>query len=71
MTITTFWDMHSGGGQKLDWDKIYIEAPEDEARAVFYNRFERNPSRVTCTCCGDDYSISEDDSIEQATGYHR
>lgn len=68
---THFWDMHSGGSQKLDWGHIFIEAPEDEAKIIFYNRFGRNPERVTCTCCGEDYSISEHDSLEQATGYHR
>lgn len=37
---TEFWDMHSGGGQKEKWAKIYIEAPEEEARVIFYNRIE-------------------------------
>jgi hypothetical protein len=71
MAWTRFMDMHSGGGQKLDWDKILIEAPEDEARAVFYNRFGRNPDRVTCTCCGEDYSVSESETLEDATAYDR
>jgi len=64
-------DMHSGGGQKEEWPFIIIEAPEDEARVIFYNRFGHNPERVTCTCCGEDYSISEEDSLEQATAYDR
>ncbi len=69
---TQFWDMHSGGGTKeAPYDKIYIEASEDEAIRIFYNRFGHNPQRVTCTCCGEDYSISESDSLAQATGYHR
>jgi len=71
MPWTQFWDMHSGGGQKLDWAKIYIEAPEREAISVFYSRFGRNPNRVSCTCCGEDYSISESDTLEEATAYHR
>lgn len=50
---------------------IYIEAPEAEARVIFYNRFGHNPERVTCTCCGDDYSISEAATLEQASGYDR
>jgi hypothetical protein len=50
---------------------IFIEAPEDVARVVFYNRFGHSPDRVTCTCCGDDYSVSESDSLAQATGYNR
>lgn len=68
---TQFWDMHSGGGQKLDWTQIYIEAPEEEATIIFYNRFGRNPQRVTCTCCGEDYSISEEEDLLQITAYER
>lgn len=59
---TQFWDMHSGGGQKLDWSMIYIEAPKDEAEVIFQNLFGRNPHRVTCTCCGSDYSLNEDEA---------
>ena len=68
---TLFWDMHSGGSSKEKWDKIYIEAPKIEARIIFYNRFGHNPERTTCTCCGDDYSIDEDDSLEESSGFHR
>ena len=71
MVWTHFWDMHSGGDQKLDWSNIYIEAPEAEARSIFYARFKRNPERVTCTCCGEDYAISEHPSLEEATAYQR
>ena len=66
-----FWDMHSGGSQKLDWSLICIEAKdESEAASIFYSRFNRSPYRVTCTCCGGDYSIREYDSIEDAFDYH-
>ena len=69
---TSFWDMHSGGGCKESpYEKIYIEAPEDEAIVIFYNKFGHNPHRVTCTCCGEDYSIDESDSLGHATAYHR
>lgn len=68
---THFRDMHSGGGQKLDWPHIFIEAPEAEAKVIFYNRFKRNPERVTCTCCGEDYSISEHADLAQATAFER
>ena len=71
MLWTHFMDMHSGGGQKEPWAHIYIEAPEDEARAVFFHRFGHDPEHVTCDCCGDDYSISSGDSLAQLTGYHR
>lgn len=69
---TLFWDMHSGGGTKEgSYEKIYIEAPAEEAKIIFYNRFGHNPERVSCTCCGDDYSIRESATLEQASGYHR
>lgn len=69
---TLFWDMHSGGGLKeAPYSKIYIELPEDEAKIYFYNRFKHNPERISCTCCGDDYAITESKTFEQASGYHR
>lgn len=69
---TQFWDMHSGGGCKeAPYEQIFIEAPEEEAKVIFYNRFGHNPERVSCTCCGEDYSISEDEELNQLTGYHR
>ena len=68
---TQFWDMHSGGGSKEPFEMIYIEAPEEEAKIIFFNRFGHNPERVTCTCCGEDYSIREHESLEQLTAYHR
>jgi hypothetical protein len=71
MTWTQFWDMHSGGRQKLAWHKIYIEAPLEEAKSVFYARFGRNPKKVTCTCCGEDYSLEQGEDLAQLTAYHR
>jgi hypothetical protein len=64
-------DMHSGGSSKEDFEYLYIEAPEAEAKVIFYNRFGHNPERVTCTCCGDDYSISEEETLAEATAYDR
>lgn len=71
MTWTHFHDMHSGGGLKLDWPHIWIEAPEAEAIRIFETRFGRNPGHVTCNCCGEDYSLSESETLEQATAYER
>jgi hypothetical protein len=68
---TRFMDMHSGGGSKEKWEYIYIEAPQDEAEIIFYNKFGHNPNRVTCTCCGNDYSISEGENLAQLTAYER
>lgn len=64
-------DMHSGGGCKEPYQFILIEAPEAEAKVIFQNRFSHNPDRVTCTCCGGDYSIDDYESLEQATGFDR
>ncbi|KTS02520.1 hypothetical protein SB2_25570 [Methylobacterium radiotolerans] len=71
MPWTRFMDMHSGGSQKEAFAYLYIEAPEAEAKIIFYNRFGHNPDRVTCTCCGSDYSIDEEKSLESGTGYER
>lgn len=71
MAWTLFWDMHSGGDTKLEWDKIYIESPEDIAVRVFAAKFDRQADNVTCPCCGDDYSVQESSSLEEATAYHR
>lgn len=68
---TRFVDMNSGGGQKEKFSELYIQASEQEARIVFYNRFGHNPDRITCTCCGKDYSVSEEKDLIQATAYHR
>lgn len=69
--VTVFLDMHSGGDAKLQWEKIYIALPKKLARIVFENRFNRNPDNITCSCCGEDYSVNEYDNIYQATGYYR
>lgn len=62
---TKFKDSHAGGYLKIDkTEAIFIEAPQDEAINVFYNRFGVNPNQVSCTCCGDDYTIYETDESE-------
>lgn len=68
---THFHDMHSGGGLKEKFSHIFIQAPEKEAKVIFYKRFGHNPERISCTCCGEDYAISEHQSLEQATGFER
>lgn len=73
---TLFWDMHSGGRGKQynanggEIAKIFIELPEDAAIAYFTERFQ-DPYHVTCNCCGPDYSVSEDDTLAEITGFHR
>ena len=69
---TEFMDMHSGGGCKEDpYQYIFIQAPEEEARIIFYNRFGHDADRVSCTCCGQDYSVTEYDSLDKATEFER
>ena len=62
MAWTKFNDTHSGGYIKLPpYEEIFIEAPENVAIKVFFSRFGFNPRRITCTCCGNDFSIYEQD----------
>jgi hypothetical protein len=61
--FTCFYDMHSGGSSKEEWSVIYIELPEEQACVYFQNRFGHNPRRVSCTCCGSDYSIWETEEL--------
>lgn len=69
--FTQFFDMHSGGGTKVEpYEVIVIEAPEVEAISIFYSRFGRNPHRVTCTCCGEDYAVSEHESLDDCYHWH-
>lgn len=58
---TKFFDMSSGGSEKLDAGVIWIEASEDEAIPIFEQIFDRDPYNVTCACCGSDYSVYETD----------
>lgn len=69
---TLFWDMHSGGDIKEPpFSLILVEAAEEEAKIIFYNKFGHNPDRVSCTCCGNDYETFSNESLEELTKYHR
>lgn len=68
---TRFRDMHSGGGQKTGFDHIYVELPERQAVTWFKQYFNRNPYNTTCRTCGDDFSISEGESIQKLTSFQR
>jgi len=68
---TRFMDIHSGGFPKTQWDKIIIQAPKEEAIHIFYNRFNQHPHDVACTCCGENFSVSESSDLYQSTGYDR
>ena len=72
MVWTHFWDMHSGGDLKVSpFDHIYIEASERDAMSVFYARFGFNPHRISCSCCGEDYSVSEYKTFKEASCFQR
>lgn len=68
---TQFYDMSSGGGQKLEWKKIFVEAPKGIAVKYFKQRFRRDPEHVTCRCCGEDFSLDSKPTLEELTGYDR
>ena len=59
---TRFFDMSSGGKEKLEHTVIWIEAKERKAVWIFESMFNRSPLNVTCKCCGPDYSIDEFES---------
>lgn len=56
---TKFFDMSSGGSEKLGACTIWIEASKGEAVDLFERIFDRAPYNVTCDCCGEDYSVYE------------
>lgn len=70
--VYKFTDMNSGGFTKSKYKTILIQCEnETEAMELFEARFDRNPRNITCDCCGYDYSISEYDSLEEATAFDR
>ncbi len=56
---TEFYDLGSGGYEKLRASRIYIEAPKKEAVELFKKIFGRDPYGRPCDCCGSDYYVSE------------
>ncbi len=64
MSWTKFFDMSSGGYEKTEYTTIFIELPEEEAIDYFEKRFNIDPNDITCSCCGNDYSIYEVDFPE-------
>lgn len=71
VTWTHFYDMSSGGSEKLDWQHIFAELPEQLAIGWFMKEFDRDPRNVTCDCCGPDYAIHEYASLKEATAFQR
>lgn len=68
----SFWDMHSGGGTKTDYEEIFIEAnDEDHAVEIFETEFNEFPYDVACGCCGSNFSVNVYETLDEATEYHR
>lgn len=68
----SFLDMHSGGGTKTDYEKIFIEAEnEGEGVEIFEKVFDECPYDVACECCGSNFSVGAYETLEKATEYHR
>lgn len=62
---TEFFDMSGGGYRKIkDYGIIYIELPLKEAVEYFESIFNVYAYGVTCDCCGEDFSISEGETLE-------
>lgn len=68
MAWTKFMDMYSGGMPKVPpYEYIFIEAKKIVAAGYFVRRFNQNPHGEFCECCGDNYSISEGETLEDLT----
>lgn len=68
---TKFMDMHSGGGLKNKYEHIFIEADNEEvAINIFQNKYS-DPNNITCSCCGEDYSVSTEKTFALASAYER
>ena len=68
---TKFSDMFSGGKQKTDYDYIYIEAKQSAAVNAFTHIFGEHPYSVSCSCCGQDFSVGEYSTLEDASKFER
>lgn len=68
-----FWDMHSGGRTKQPpFEHIFLEADsEDTATEMFRAKFGHSPDAVACSCCGENYAVSSDETLEAASEYQR
>lgn len=68
--FTRFSDMYSGGSVKVKgYEWIIIEGDENTAAVYFEKRFNRDPYNVTCNCCGEDYSISSYETLEECLNH--
>jgi len=69
---TLFADAYADGKLKFkSFEWIIVEGKEKDALALFMDITNVDPKKVTCTCCGQHYSIREHDSVFQATAFER
>ena len=68
---TRFSDMYSGGSKKTLYDYLYIEAEQHAAVNAFTHIFGEHPYSVSCNCCGQDFSVREASTLEDASEFER
>lgn len=69
---TLFADAYADGKLKFKaFEWIIVEGKEEDALSLFMDITNVDPKKVTCTCCGQHYSIREFDSVFQATAFER
>jgi hypothetical protein len=68
---TQFFDLASGGYEKEKWTYIYIEAPEVQAITIFKRKFGHSPLDAACDCCGENYGITEHETLLDASRFNR
>lgn len=56
---TRFHDHNTGGTMKTTYREIYIRAPVREAKVIFYDVIGHDPEKISCECCGEDFTIDE------------
>lgn len=57
--FTVITDMHSGGGKKTEFWYHIVMLPEAQAIAWFEHHYKVDFNRVSCDCCGSDFSAYE------------
>ena len=66
---TKFYDMHSGGDAKTEWEVIVFEAKKKDAIKYANWKWGIHPDNVTCTCCGEDFSVSTYETLDDAVKF--
>lgn len=67
---TLFYDLSSGGYQKEGFQKLAVNLSMDKAEKWFEETYGHDPYRMTCDCCGPDYSVYEFDSLEELRNHY-